>query len=247
MEKGGIYIGTSGWSYDHWEGIVYPAGTPTRERLAWYVRRGYRTAEVNNTFYRWPAPSAFEGWRRELPEGFLMAVKASRGLTQFRKLREPEGWLARMEPGLRTLGDRLGPLLVQLPPHLPKNLPRLVEFLQKVPDGVRVAVEFRHPSWDSEEVYTALEAAGAAYSVTSGAGLPCVLRATAPDFVYIRLHGPDPHHLYAGSYSDADLHWWADRIREWQAMGRAVFAYFNNDGFGNAVRNADTLRGILGA
>ena len=79
----------------------------------------------------------------------------------------------------------------------------------------------------------------------SGAHLPCVLRATAP-FVYIRLHGPDWNHLYAGSYSDNDLRWWADRIREWEAGGREVFAYFNNDGGGNAVRNADTLRFFLG-
>jgi uncharacterized protein YecE (DUF72 family) len=80
----------------------------------------------------------------------------------------------------------------------------------------------------------------------SGAGLPCVLRATAP-FVYVRLHGPDHDHLYAGSYSDADLGWWADRIREWDRGGRDVFAYFNNDGHGHAVRNAATLRGMLGA
>ena len=79
----------------------------------------------------------------------------------------------------------------------------------------------------------------------SGANLPCVLRATAPA-VYLRLHGPDPNALYGGSYSDADLAWWADRVREWQAQGRDVYAYFNNDGGGNAVRNARTLRGMLG-
>ena len=83
-------------------------------------------------------------------------------------------------------------------------------------------------------------------SIMSGAHLPCVLRATAP-FVYVRLHGPDREHLYAGSYSDDDLRWWADRAREWAAQGRDVFAYFNNDGFGHAVRNAATLRHFLGA
>ena len=90
-----------------------------------------------------------------------------------------------------------------------------------------------------------LEGRGAAYCVMSGAGLPCVLRATAP-FVYVRLHGPDHHHLYAGSYPDEDLRWWAARILEWRASGRDVFAYFNNDGGGNAVRNAASLRAILG-
>jgi uncharacterized protein YecE (DUF72 family) len=81
---------------------------------------------------------------------------------------------------------------------------------------------------------------------SSGAHLPCVLRTTAR-FVYVRLHGPDPYHLYGGSYSDADLRWWADRIREWQGMDRDVFVYFNNDGEGNAVRNAVTLRQLIGA
>jgi uncharacterized protein YecE (DUF72 family) len=90
-------------------------------------------------------------------------------------------------------------------------------------------------------VYALLERHGAAYVVMSGAKLPCVLRATAP-FVYVRMHGPDAEHLYAGSYSDEDLRWWASRVREWQGQGRDVFVYFNNDGFGHAVRNAETLR-----
>ena len=111
---------------------------------------------------------------------------------------------------------------------------------------MRVAVEFRHASWHDEGVYALLEQHGAAYCVMSGAGLPCVLRATAP-FVYVRLHGPDTGHLYAGSYSDADLGWWATRIGEWAADGRDVYAYFNNDGEGHAVRNALRLREFVGA
>jgi uncharacterized protein YecE (DUF72 family) len=109
---------------------------------------------------------------------------------------------------------------------------------------MRVAVEFRHPSWHDEEVYALLERHSAAYCVMSGARLPCVLRATAP-FVYVRMHGPDPEHLYAGSYPSADLQWWADRIREWAGEGKDVFVYFNNDGYGHAVRNAEELRGLV--
>jgi uncharacterized protein YecE (DUF72 family) len=121
----------------------------------------------------------------------------------------------------------------------------LAYFLGCVPAGLPVAVELRHPSWHQESVYELLERHGAAYCVMSGARLPCVLRATA-GFVYVRLHGPDPHHLYAGSYSDDDLRWWADRAREWAGAGRDVFMYVNNDGGGNAVRNADTLKRLLG-
>ena len=152
--------------------------------------------------------------------------------------------MARIDQGTRGLGAHRGPLLVQLPPQFACNLDRLAYFLDAVPEGLRVAMEFRHPSWNAETVFALLEQKGAAYCVTSGAHLPCVLRATT-NFVYVRFHGPDPEHLYAGSYSDADMRWWADRIREWLAQGRDVFAYFNNDGWGFALQNADALKSHL--
>ena len=108
-----------------------------------------------------------------------------------------------------------------------------------------MAVEFRHPSWVDDQVFSILERYHAAYCVMSGAELPCVLRATAP-FVYVRWHGPDQNSLYGGSYSDAEMHWWADRIAEWQSAGLDVYGYFNNDGGGNAVRNARLLRDLVG-
>jgi uncharacterized protein YecE (DUF72 family) len=144
-----------------------------------------------------------------------------------------------------VLGDRLGVLLIQLPPGFGYDYLRLSYFLAQLPTQWQVAIEFRHPSWHCEEIYALLERYGVAYCVMSGARLPCVLRATA-SFVYVRLHGPDPDHLYSGLYSAADLQWWADRLREWASQGRDVFAYFNNDGDGNAVRNATCLRAVLG-
>lgn len=239
-----IFIGTSGWSYDHWHGVIYPHGSAPRERLGFYVRH-YQTVEVNSTFYRWPADASFASWRRRLPDGFVMTVKAPRGLTHGARLYAPERWLARVSRGLRQLGPRRGVLLVQTPPDMPYDHARLAYFLEQLPPELRVAVELRHPSWHHEAAFALLERHGSAYCVMSGAHLPCVLRATAP-FVYVRMHGPSTQHLYAGSYDDASLHWWAERIREWAAMGRDVFVYFNNDGEGNAVRNALTLRQILG-
>jgi uncharacterized protein YecE (DUF72 family) len=237
------HVGTSGWSYDHWQGVLYPRGASSLARLGAYAER-FETVEVNNTFYRWPEPSVFDTWRARVPAGFVFAIKASRGLSQFRKLNDPGPWLDRMTEGLRRLGSQLGVLLVQLPPHFPPNPARLDAFLGQTPSGVRVAVEFRHPGWHTEEVFAILERHGAAYCVMSGANLPCVLRATAMT-VYVRLHGP-AQHLYGGSYTDDDLRWWADRVREWESQGREVFVYFNNDGFGHAVRNAEALRARLG-
>jgi uncharacterized protein YecE (DUF72 family) len=240
-----VLVGTSGWSYDHWEGVLYPHGTPLRERLAHYVPR-YRTVEVNSTYYRWPTDASFASWRRRTPTGFVVTVKAPRGLTHAKRLYAPERWLARIERGMAKLWDRRGVLLVQLPPAMAYDHARLAYFLEQVPRGQRLALEFRHPSWHHDGTFGLLERHGAAYCVMSGAHLPCVLRATAP-FVYVRLHGPDRGHLYAGSYSDDDLRWWAERVREWEAQGRDVYAYFNNDGGGNAARNAATLRWLLGA
>ena len=240
-----IHIGTSGWSYDHWDNVLYPPGLPVRDRLQQYVSR-FGTVELNASFYRWPRDTSFASWRRRLPDGFAMSVKAPRGLTHGKKLYAPEVWLERISRCWHELGDKRAVLLVQLPPQQARDDARLEYFLAKVPRWIRVAVEFRHPSWDHPDVYGLLERHGAAYCIMSGANLPCILRATAP-FVYVRLHGPDHQHLYGGSYSDADLGWWADRIREWAAGGRDVFVYFNNDGGGNAVRNAETLRWILGA
>ncbi|MCU1425798.1 MAG: hypothetical protein JWM51_2089 [Microbacteriaceae bacterium] len=238
-----VHVGTSGWSYEHWENVLYPPGLPARDRLGGYVA-AFDTVELNASFYRWPRESSFASWRRRLPAGFQLSVKAPRGLTHAKKLYSPEVWIERMTRCWHELGDKRAVLLVQLPPAFGRDDARLEYFLSRCPDWMRIAVEFRHDSWDHDDVYALLERHGAAYCVMSGAGLPCVLRATAT-FVYLRLHGPDHDYLYGGSYSDQDLAWWADRIREWEREGREVFVYFNNDGGGNAVRNAWTLRAML--
>ncbi len=240
-----VFIGTSGWSYAHWQDVLYPPGTPAAARLALYVDR-FPTVELNASFYRWPADRTFATWRRRLPAGFRMSVKAPRGLTHAKRLYAPEAWATRIATCWHELGERRGVLLVQLAPGHVRDDARLDYFLGRLPEWVPVAVEFRHPSWHDDAVFELLERRGAAYCVMSGARLPCILRATAP-FVYVRLHGPDHEHLYGGSYSDEDLRWWAARIAEWQGAGRDVYVYFNNDGHGNAVRNADTLRLFTGA
>ncbi|ADP84521.1 DUF72 domain-containing protein [Pseudofrankia inefficax] len=239
-----LYIGTSGWSYDHWDGVLYPAGTPPRQRLEIYTRH-FDTVELNASFYRWPSDAAFASWRRRLPAGFTMSVKAPRGLTHAKRLHSPEAWTGRIIAGWHELGERRAVVLVQLDARQTRDDARLEYFLAGIPPWLRLAVELRHASWHTEPVYALLERHQAAYCVVSGAGLPCVLRATT-SFVYVRLHGPDHDALYAGSYSDDDLRWWRDRIAEWRAGGLDVYAYFNNDGHGHAVRNARTLSALCG-
>lgn len=239
-----VRIGTSGWSYDHWVGVLYPSGLPVAKRRDVYTEE-FDTVELNASFYRWPAQHTFEAWRRYLPEGFELSVKAPRGLTHAKRLYAPERWLERIGSARTVLGPRFGVLLVQLRPDHERDDARLAWFLDHVPPGLKVAVELRHPSWHVPEVRELLAARQTACVVMSGAHLPCHLWATA-GFVYVRLHGPSDDQLYAGSYSEDDLRWWADRIGEWRAQGLDVYAYFNNDAEGHAVRNARRLRDLVG-
>jgi len=239
-----VRIGTSGWTYDSWRGPVYPQQVPDARRLEFYAGELFDTVELNASYYRWPGDVQFRSWRRRLQPGFAMTVKAPRGLTHARRLYEPERWIERIRVSLSLLEDRLGVLLVQLPPGMPRDDARLDYFLGALPAGLRVAVEFRHETWHVEEVFAQLERHGAAYVVMSGAGLPCILRATA-GFVYVRFHGPDHNYLYGGSYDDASMRWWADRISEWRSQDLDVWAYFNNDAGGNAVRNGLALKAFV--
>ena len=176
-----VWVGTSGWSYDHWEPELYPQGLPARDRLPRYVA-AFPTAELNSSFYRWPSPAQFSSWRRRLPDGFRLSVKAPRGLTHARKLLAPESWIDRIGAGWHELDGRRAVLLVQLAPSHARDDARLDYFLRLLPGWIRVAVEFRHPSWHCEEIFALLAEHAAAYCVMSGADLPCILRATT-DFV----------------------------------------------------------------
>ena len=238
-----VRIGTSGWSYQHWTDVLYPAGLAPAKRLARYFQT-FETVELNASFYRWPKDSTFAGWRDQLPNGSTMSVKAHRGLTHYRRLASLGPWVERFESGWRALGDRHGVLLVQLHPGLQRDDARLDAFLGSMPPSIRVAVELRHPSWNEPAVYQLLESHRAAYVVMSGTGLTCVPRVTS-DFAYLRMHGPDQDSIYAGSYSDDELRRWSERIAQWRGDGTDVWVYFNNDLGGHAVRNALTLRDLL--
>jgi uncharacterized protein YecE (DUF72 family) len=238
-----VRIGTSGWSYDHWAGVLYPPKLPAARRLRHYVEE-FDTVELNASFYRWPKDSTFLKWRTELPDGFAMSVKAHRGLTHYRRLNTPEPWIERFERCWQLLDGRRGAVLVQLHPEQARDDERLDAFLAAVPEHIRIAMELRHSSWDDPGVYALLEKHHAAYVVTSGAGMRCVPVATS-DLVYVRLHGPASEDLYSGSYSNEDLEQWAAQIIKWDSESRDVLVYFNNDLHGNAVRNGRVLLGML--
>ncbi|MFD2574528.1 DUF72 domain-containing protein [Spirosoma soli] len=238
-----IHIGTSGWSYDHWQGVLYPPKTSAAKRLTYYLDQ-FDTVELNSSFYRWPTPETFAGWQAKLPQKFLLCAKAPRWLTHVKNLKEPELWTDRIQESWSALGDKKAILLVQLSPRFACNYDRLAAFLQEMPRWIQMAVEFRHPSWHTEAIFDLLEQHHAAYCIMSGANLPCILRLTAP-VVYVRMHGPESHPLYHGSYSDPELSEWAELIGVWEASGKDIYVYFNNDIGGHAIRNALTLRSLV--
>jgi uncharacterized protein YecE (DUF72 family) len=243
-------IGCSGWNYKAWRGLFYPPDLQPADWLGFYATR-FNTVEANSTFYRLPPPAVFSAWQREVPRGFLMAVKASGYLTHFKRLREPEEPLQRFFDHAAALGERLGPVLYQLPGRFQKDMTRLRTFLELLPvrldlgglrpRSVQHVVEFRHPSWYDEDVYGMLRSHRVALCLHDKRGSP-IQEGPADPFVYMRFHGTSGH--YSGSYGDQILEQRARfLVRHWR-RGRDVYAYFNNDPAAVAVENATRLRAM---
>ena len=236
----GARVGCSGWQYQHWRGVFYPAGLPQSAWLEYYAER-FDTVEINNTFYRLPEASAFREWRRRAPARFTYAVKASRFLTHMKKLKDPEEPIARFFGRARELGPAFGPVLFQLPPRWPVNIDRLNAFLQALPRRRRLAIEFRDASWYSPAVFALLKKYRVALCLHDMPGSASERRVTGP-FVYVRFHGSHSLQKYSGTYSDAALDGWAEWLAGCLKSGRPVYAYFNNDVGGHAPKDAVRLR-----
>lgn len=236
-----IYIGTSGWHYEHWLGPFYPEGTPTEKFLSYYVKH-FHTVEINSSFYGLLEKKTFKMWHDTVPPGFIFAVKASRFITHMKKLKEPERTLPTFMERVEALEDKLGPILFQLPPYWSRNTERLESFLTALPKGYRYAFEFRDESWFHPETYEALRKYGAAFCIFEFAGLLAPRELTA-DFTYIRLHGPE--YAYGGCYSPETLAEWAGTMSRWAAEGKEVYCYFDNDEAGYAAQNAAELQEMV--
>ncbi len=232
-----IRIGTSGWVYKHWRDVFYPSDLPARGWFPFYAR-AFDTVEINNSFYRLPSPETFDAWRKQAPPGFVYAVKASRYITHMKKLKDPEEPLRQFLERANRLENTLGPILYQLPPRWRVNLERFERFLALLPPGYRHVIEFRDATWLIEPVFQLMERYHVAHCLHDMRPLDIPLRITASP-VYIRFHG-DIHH--EGDYGDAALETWAERIAHWNDQHLDVFAYFNNDPHGYAIKNARTLK-----
>jgi uncharacterized protein YecE (DUF72 family) len=237
-------VGCSGWNYPHWRGTVYPRGLPARRWLEHYATL-FNTVEVNYTFYRLPSPSAVESWVKQTPPDFLFTVKASRFLTHMKRLTDMgvglERFYERIEPLIES--SRLGPVLWQLPERFRRDDERLAFALEQLPPG-RHCFEFRHRSWFVPVVYDLLREHGVALVIGDHPERPFQTHELTAEWTFVRFHYGGRGRN--GNYSERELEQWQKRISAWHTHAE-VFAYFNNDWEGFAVRNALWLKRHLPA
>lgn len=253
-----IHIGTSGWTYEEWKNIFYPSDLPNAERLNYYSRH-FKTVEINSSFYHEIRDTTYINWYEKTPDNFIFSVKINRFITHIKKLNDPRESWERFIGNANSLKEKLGPILFQLPPNLEADKERIENLLKIVPKKYKIAIEPRHPSWFSDEVYEILKKYNAVMVIAeSGGRWPSVntenqnainLSEQAgrvsgiADFIYIRMHGPSGS--YDSKYSAAELKNWAEKIKSREKEGMDIYVYFNNDAHGYAVENAEALKSLL--
>ncbi len=241
-----IHVGCSGWFYWHWRGKFYPEELPTKEWFRHYTGT-FDTVELNAPFYKWPRPATVRGWTRDAPPGFRVTVKVNGEITHERRMvrtqRLVDKFCGEIGP---VLGPSLGCFLFQFPPSYKYTPARLKSIVRQLDPAYRNAIEFRHKSWWRQPVYRALAKHGLIFCAVSAPRLPEDLpvvtrRRTKPDILYIRFHGRS--RWYRHDYTVEELTAWAQRIAG--SGAREVWAYFNNDREGHAIRNALELKALL--
>ena len=242
MKKRKIYIGTSGWNYNHWVNEFYPGDLPKKNWLQFYIEKGFKTVELNSSFYHLPNSSTFEKWRKSVPKDFIFAVKASRYITHMKKLKDPDKTVKKFLESSKELKKKLGPLLFQFPPAWKFNSERFNKFTKKLPAKYKYTFEFRNDTWWNDEVLNLLKKNKSAFCIYELNGTITPKEITA-DFIYIRLHGPDGK--YQGNYSEKALSNWAGFISKWNKKGKEIYCYFDNDQKGYAVKNALKLKEMI--
>lgn len=257
LPRDSLYLGTSSWTAESWNGGFYPKGTPSGDYLIHYGRR-FRSVEVDATWYRPPSPRTVEGWRAKTPDGFLFAAKVPQSITHEKVLVDCEAELEQFLEVMRGLGPKLGVLLFQFPyfrrdvfPHPDLFLERLRPFLQALPDDVRFAVEVRNKQWLSAPLFDVLRGRNVALAWIDHPWMPPARQygrmpgAVTADFLYVRWLG-DRHKIEEVTKSwdrlvydrTRELAAWAELLRELTPRLGRVHAYFNNHYAGCAYQSA---------
>ncbi len=248
-----IYLGTQGWSYPSWEGPFYPAGTTNKEYLPEYAKH-FDTVELDTTFYAIPRGTTIAGWRERTPDGFRFAAKFPKVVTHEKELREAGLEANVFVEAMAGLGDKLGPLLLQMPPGwTAAGMDDLAAFLPDLPAGPQYALEVRHRSWLAEETFERLKGLlqrhGVALCLVQHAWMPVLDTITAP-FVYIRWLGrrediPDGEFGHVRINRDVQLDRWAEQVRRYRDAALTVYGYFNNHYQGHSPASVRALQARL--
>ena len=250
MSLAQLKIGTSGWIYKDWEGVFYPQGLKTQDKLK-YFSQYFKTAEINYSFYHLPRPSTFQNWYKNTSKDFVFAVKVSRFITHIKRLKGVnKNWNVFWENAI-NLRDKLGPFLFQLPPSFKateetiKRLEEVLRFLhknslKKYKESIRMryAFEFRDKSWCNKKIYQLLKKYKIAWVIADSPNFPKREEITT-GFTYLRMHGSKE--LFSSKYTRAELESLSQKIKNWQKRNIDVFVYFNNDAQGFAIQNAREL------
>lgn len=238
FEHNMMYLGTSGWYYDHWIDTFYPSHLSRRNWLEFYAKN-FNSVEVNASFYRLPFKNMVKGWKNKTPGNFLLSFKGSQLITHKKKLKDVKKYLNQFHQRIKLV-EKIGVVLWQLPPNFKINIDRLKQFLEWLDSDLRHCVEFRHKSWYDEEVYDLLRDYNIGFCIISAPNMPLTVQVTS-DFAYIRWHGV--HDWYKYEYTDKQLNQWANIIKNLDVD--TVFGYFNNDYQGNAIKNCWTLKKLV--
>jgi uncharacterized protein YecE (DUF72 family) len=230
-----IWIGTSGFQYAEWKGNFYPEDLSAAKMLPYYAER-LNTTEINYTFHRIPAPKTIENWNKLTPAKFRFALKAPQKITHWSKLRDCADTLRYFYDVVSGLGEKLGPVLFQLPPNFKKDALLLADFVNGFPDGMRAAFEFRHESWFGDDVWEIFKSRNIALCIaeTEDFATPKVVTA---DYGYLRLRRAD--------YTKIDIGRWADFVREQNGNWSDAFIYFKHEEAGAGPKFARQMMEIL--
>lgn len=238
-ERTNFFVGTSGWNYPHWRKIIYPDNLKTSEWLSFYSSY-FQTTEVNVTFYRDVRKSTFERWFTQVGDNFLFSVKMPRIITHYKRLNSDKGTITKFLHSISPLKEKLGAILIQLPPSLKFDRELFKRFFELLDFRYRYAIEVRNKTFFDESFLNILKTYNIALCIADSAKRYPYFEDITADFIYVRLHGSE--RLYASEYSEEELNTWAQKIQKWN---RPSFIYFNNDLSGYAFKNALRLKELL--
>ena len=236
-----MYLGCSGWYYDHWINRFYPIEIKKSEWLPYYAQN-FQTVEINSTFYRFPREKMLQNWYEKTPEDFKFILKVNQSITHRKKFKDTSNLLRNFYELSEYLREKLGGLLFQLPPNIHKNMKILKRALEQFDTSNNNVLEFRHPSWYDEDVYKLLDDYNVIFCSVSTSNLPQDL-IVIKNKAYIRFHGTDEDKRYQHLYSDEELRQWARKIKREDIS--ELYCYFNNDYHANAVKNCLKLKKLL--